>query len=170
MHTASALLRNSVLSNPHFVTSPSRLARSLTRIASQIQRPVERSRVLCNGYNFYRSRNVHICGYSPEYPSVVRTVGSARLFSTGNKEDPPEDDGDAKLDSPLFSHLPATVAVPEVWPQVPVIAINRNPVFPRFIKLIEVRRINLNKLCFVYRSNYGDVEVEIKLCKVEGFI
>ncbi|CAH2049591.1 unnamed protein product, partial [Iphiclides podalirius] len=34
--------------------------------------------------------------------------------------------------------LPATVAVPEVWPQVPVIAINRNPVFPRFIKLIEI--------------------------------
>lgn len=34
--------------------------------------------------------------------------------------------------------LPATVAVPDVWPHVPVIAINRNIVFPRFIKLIEV--------------------------------
>ncbi|KOX77752.1 hypothetical protein WN51_10541 [Melipona quadrifasciata] len=34
--------------------------------------------------------------------------------------------------------LPATVVVPEVWPHVPVIAINRNPVFPRFIKLIEL--------------------------------
>lgn len=28
--------------------------------------------------------------------------------------------------------------MPEVWPNVPIIAINRNPVFPRFIKLIEI--------------------------------
>ncbi|XP_070165682.1 lon protease homolog, mitochondrial isoform X2 [Polyergus mexicanus] len=51
--------------------------------------------------------------------------------------------------------LPATVVVPEVWPYVPVIAINRNPVFPRFIKLIEIsnpilidlirRKIKLNQ-------------------------
>ncbi|XP_008556904.1 lon protease homolog, mitochondrial isoform X1 [Microplitis demolitor] len=34
--------------------------------------------------------------------------------------------------------LPATVVVPEVWPHVPVIAISRHPVFPRFIKLIEL--------------------------------
>lgn len=36
------------------------------------------------------------------------------------------------------STLPATLVVPEVWPHVPLIAINRNPVFPRFIKLIEI--------------------------------
>ena len=30
------------------------------------------------------------------------------------------------------------MTVPEVWPQVPVIAVKRNPVFPRFIKMIEV--------------------------------
>lgn len=42
---------------------------------------------------------------------------------------------------PTNQHLPATVAVPEVWPHVPVIAIRRNPVFPRFIKLIEVRLV-----------------------------
>jgi Lon-like ATP-dependent protease len=51
--------------------------------------------------------------------------------------------------------LPATVIVPEVWPHVPVIAINRNPVFPRFIKLLELsnailidlikRKISLNQ-------------------------
>lgn len=34
--------------------------------------------------------------------------------------------------------LPATVVVPEIWPNVPVIAINRHPVFPRFVKLIEI--------------------------------
>lgn len=29
--------------------------------------------------------------------------------------------------------------VPEVFPNVPLIAVSRNPVFPRFIKIIEVR-------------------------------
>lgn len=38
----------------------------------------------------------------------------------------------------MMHNLPATMAVPEIWPSVPVIAINRNPVFPRFIKIIEV--------------------------------
>lgn len=36
------------------------------------------------------------------------------------------------------THLPATVAIPEVWPHLPVIAIRRNPVFPRFMKIVEV--------------------------------
>lgn len=31
--------------------------------------------------------------------------------------------------------------VPEVFPNVPLIAVNRNPVFPRFIKIIEVRML-----------------------------
>ena len=34
--------------------------------------------------------------------------------------------------------LPAIVTVPERWPNVPLIAINRNPVFPRFIKTKQV--------------------------------
>ncbi len=40
---------------------------------------------------------------------------------------------------PVIHSLPATMTVPENWPSVPVIAINRNPVFPRFIKIIEVK-------------------------------
>lgn len=69
----------------------------------------------------------------------TRSVSCYRYFSTkqgeGNDQDqppPPEDDG-------YNTQLPATVAVPEVWPHLPVIAISRNIVFPRFIKLIEVR-------------------------------
>jgi ATP-dependent Lon protease len=34
--------------------------------------------------------------------------------------------------------LPAAMQVPEEFPNVPVIAINRNPVFPRFIKIVEL--------------------------------
>ncbi|XP_058067163.1 lon protease homolog, mitochondrial isoform X1 [Anopheles bellator] len=36
------------------------------------------------------------------------------------------------------NQLPATVAIPEVWPHLPVIAAKRNPVFPRFMKILEV--------------------------------
>ncbi|KAJ2949553.1 hypothetical protein O0L34_g15472 [Tuta absoluta] len=139
MHTASALLRNSVFLNPNLKSSSGRLARNVSRVASQNQRPVERGRVLCHRYSALGVRNVRICSFSPFGPAT-QAVGSVRLFSTANKDDPPEDDPDAKVvDTPLFSsQLPATVAVPEVWPQVPVIAISKNPVFPRFIKLIEI--------------------------------
>ena len=34
--------------------------------------------------------------------------------------------------------LPATLSIPEEWSQLPVIAVARNPVFPKFIKIIEV--------------------------------
>jgi Lon-like ATP-dependent protease len=44
------------------------------------------------------------------------------------------------------SHALAPMTVPEVWPQVPVIAINRNPVFPRFIKIIEISNQPLMQL------------------------
>lgn len=67
-----------------------------------------------------------------------RSVSCYRYFSTkqgdGNDTEPippPDDEG-------FNTQLPATVAVPEVWPHLPVIAISRNIVFPRFIKLIEV--------------------------------
>lgn len=62
-----------------------------------------------------------------------------RYYSSEKHEDVPEEESEVKDETPLFnSQLPATVAVPEVWPQVPVIAVNRNPVFPRFVKLIEI--------------------------------
>lgn len=61
-------------------------------------------------------------------------MNSARSFSA-------KDDGDDGADHAVAQvgpGLPAPVAVPEVWPHLPVIAINKNLVFPRFIKLIEV--------------------------------
>lgn len=36
--------------------------------------------------------------------------------------------------------------VPEKWPVVPVIAVSRNPVFPKFIKLLEISQPNLMEL------------------------
>ncbi|KAJ9594735.1 hypothetical protein L9F63_013945, partial [Diploptera punctata] len=77
------------------------------------------------------------------------TITSARLFSSQKNSEPPDEDGKGKgsknssnrdnsEDYPTHQSLPATVVVPEVWPHLPLIAINRNPVFPRFIKLIEI--------------------------------
>ena len=39
--------------------------------------------------------------------------------------------------------VPATQTVPDVWPILPVIALNKHPVFPKFIKIVEVSDPNL---------------------------
>lgn len=96
----------------------------------------------------------------PKYPSPLVTVVQSRFFSSQSNDgsddsnnnqpssgnisslgDPVEQEGSG----PVIHSLPATMTVPETWPSVPVIAINRNPVFPRFIKIIEVI-FHLNKL------------------------
>lgn len=125
------------------------------------------SRVLLNSRNLPRSlkhfrvkRSLHLCvttnitplsraALHPVSPALhnngapkllqknFREASSAGVRFFGSKGDsngenrPPEDES-------YNTQLPATVAVPEVWPHVPVIAISRNIVFPRFIKLIEV--------------------------------
>lgn len=132
MHTASSLLRNL---SPNLKSS---VARNVAKVASH-SKPVQR---LCYS-GVAGARGARICSYSGSYLSPSKQIGLGRYFST-NKSDPPDEDPEHKDETPLFSsQLPATVAVPEVWPQVPVIAINRNPVFPRFIKLIEVRSSTL---------------------------
>lgn len=142
MHSASVLLRNSVISSPNLKCS-FRLVHNVRRVASHNRKPVAKG-VLCYGYSSHSSLNARVCSFLGGYLPLQRQVGSFRLYSTGNKDDPSEDEPDVKVEPPLFSsQLPATVAVPEVWPQVPVIAINRNPVFPKFIKLLEVRNIKI---------------------------
>ena len=73
---------------------------------------------------------------------------SKKVYQTKKNED---DEGDPKEENgqeseynqempPNFSPVGAltTMSVPDFLPVVPVIAINRNPVFPRFVKMIEV--------------------------------
>ena len=47
-----------------------------------------------------------------------------------------EDKGGAKVD-PSQGAL-AQVMVPDVFPEVPLLPVHRNPVFPRFVKMMEV--------------------------------
>ena len=90
----------------------------------------------------------------------ITPQNTARLFSSqsgqGNADDPSgassggvgeggdgEDPSDMEPEIPAFNQPPnltaiAPMTVPEYWPKVPVIAVKRNPVFPRFIKMIEV--------------------------------
>lgn len=66
----------------------------------------------------------------------------ARHFSSEARNSNDDEDGIIEEDlaevPPVQTHLPATVAIPEVWPHLPMIATRRQPVFPRFMKIIEV--------------------------------
>lgn len=114
-----------------------------------------------NGYLSFLNYSSTSSNFSQplNYPSPLIRVQN-RFFSSQNNDgsdnsngnkpasgnitslgDPVEQDGNG----PVIHSLPATMTVPETWPSVPVIAINRNPVFPRFIKIIEVFAIRCNK-------------------------
>ncbi|KAM4549190.1 lon protease homolog, mitochondrial [Odontesthes bonariensis] len=54
-------------------------------------------------------------------------------------------DGGAPYTGPQMTAL-TPMMVPEVFPNVPLIAVSRNPVFPRFIKIIEVKNKALMEL------------------------
>ncbi|KAI1301831.1 Lon protease -like protein, mitochondrial [Halotydeus destructor] len=76
-----------------------------------------------------------------------RNVIASRAFCS--KSDNPEEVVEAVEDAtvdPLPQGTLATVTVPEVWPQLPVIAVSRNPVFPKFIKIIEISNPHLIQL------------------------
>ncbi|KPJ04484.1 Lon protease-like, mitochondrial [Papilio xuthus] len=133
MHPVNLLIRNGVFLNPTLKSSTTRIVRNLSRVAS-----FNSKLHISQNYNGL-SFDSRICGSSANFQLSPQQVYGKRFYSSENKNDPPEEDPAIKDETPLFSsQLPATVAVPEVWPQVPVIAINRNPVFPRFIKLIEI--------------------------------
>lgn len=67
-------------------------------------------------------------------------------------------------------NLPATMMVPEIWPSVPVIAITRNPVFPRFIKILEVCIKNQYLTLAVFRKFWcTNTQTSSSVLAGEGF-
>ena len=101
---------------------------------------------------------------------------NANASSSGAADDGDDDDGedDASDDDVVrdettqgFSSTPnlmlAPMTVPEDWPQVPVIAIKRNPVFPRFIKMIEVSYCRVSTMqCFkIGQCQLIDKDIEL---------
>eukprot|EP00095_Tigriopus_kingsejongensis_P004535 maker-scaffold1655_size32039-snap-gene-0.9 protein:Tk04535 transcript:maker-scaffold1655_size32039-snap-gene-0.9-mRNA-1 annotation:"lon protease mitochondrial isoform x2" len=73
-----------------------------------------------------------------------RTFSSAASSGDDGDGDPMSAIGDdgppaAASAAPTSSpNVPATQIIPEEWPNVPVIAINKHPVFPKFVKIIEI--------------------------------
>ncbi|XP_075161625.1 lon protease homolog, mitochondrial isoform X2 [Haematobia irritans] len=108
------------------------------------------------------------------------TVCSRTFCSSNNKQGDDED----LLDAQDFivnkePRLPATVAVPEVWPHVPLLATNRNPVFPRFMKILEIsnpqlidlirRKVKLNQPyvgIFLKKDSSNEAEIVQRLDEV----
>ncbi|GFR58094.1 LON protease homolog, mitochondrial [Elysia marginata] len=99
----------------------------------------------------------------PAFCADVYNINAKRNFSSSGKlyqnKKNDDDDGDPKEESGQeseygqemphnFSPVGAltTMSVPEFLPVVPVIAISRNPVFPRFVKMIEVTHPKLMDL------------------------
>lgn len=78
----------------------------------------------------------------PSAPIFARNFCTRRPFDDEFEEEPSGLSDEAALDIPLNHSLPVSMVVPEEWPHVPLIAINRSPVFPRFIKLLEVDGLN----------------------------
>ncbi|XP_058257300.1 lon protease homolog, mitochondrial [Hemibagrus wyckioides] len=66
--------------------------------------------------------------------------------SSSPNDDEPGGDGSESGSPPLHVTALTPMMVPEVFPNVPLIAVTRNPVFPRFIKIIEVKNKQLMDL------------------------
>lgn len=93
--------------------------------------------ILHRGYGFSNPTGL---AYYSSLSSGQSSDGDGENDSDSEKDDPePEIVAD---DPPPSTNYPmsalTTMSVPDVFPNVPVIAIGRNPVFPRFVKMIEV--------------------------------
>lgn len=85
--------------------------------------------------------------------SGISTCYQKHFFSTKGKSDEEalgeEEPEVEKLSDFVHTHLPATVAIPEVWPYLPCVATSRNPLFPRFMKILEVSRVSALLIAFL---------------------
>lgn len=110
--------------------------------------------------------------------ALATRVCSRTYCSSRNKHDEEEELLEKEQDFIINKdpQLPATVAVPEVWPHVPLLATKRNPVFPRFMKILEVsnpqlidlirRKVKLNQPyvgVFMKKDNDSEAEIIDKL-------
>lgn len=84
------------------------------------------------------------------------TIAAQKYFST-ESEDPPDPPAAAAAEpeqsktlatSNAFSDHPglANIEIPKLFPNVPCIAVNRNPIFPNFVKMVEVHNPQLQNI------------------------
>lgn len=119
----------------------------------------------------------------PQFNNPPRnlTVLCSRNFCSAKKNDDEIDESNGYIVN-KDPQLPATVAVPEVWPHLPLLATRRNPVFPRFMKILEVsnpmvidlirRKVRLNQPyvgVFMKKDSENESELVEKLDDVYKF-
>ncbi|XP_055956422.1 lon protease homolog, mitochondrial [Patella vulgata] len=133
------------------------------------------------------SKNTVYAGYErPRQKFLHHRVISwyqSRLFSTGSNWDDGGEGNRDPAESPVIQQGPpnpvgalTSMTIPDIFPKVPVIAISRNPVFPRFVKMIEVtdqslvellrRKVKLNLPyagVFLKREESNEAEVVKKM-------
>lgn len=101
-------------------------------------------------------------------PTFLYSLTTKSFCTNKNDAEEVQDQSVVETDTTNEAQLPATVAVPEVWPHVPIIATRRNPIFPRFMKIVEVNillyiynYINLNLLSKIRAQiNYYNFNIE----------
>jgi hypothetical protein len=78
--------------------------------------------------------------YTTQYSKFHNTRALFEKDDKGDDQPPdhPKPPPNIVLTPPITNAL-APIQVPDVFPKVPLIAISRNPLFPRFIKMIEVK-------------------------------
>ncbi|KAL3866563.1 hypothetical protein ACJMK2_043851 [Sinanodonta woodiana] len=132
------------------------------------------------GHHVFARNRAYTCE-RPLLPFSHPRYFSSSSFGSGSQDgdgsDKPEGENPEVIASTSLPFGALTpMAVPEVFPNVPVIAISRNPVFPRFVKMIEVndkrladllrRKVKLNLPyagVFLKRDESNEEEVVNKL-------
>ena len=83
-----------------------------------------------------------VCAFSSgsgdEFSSSSSSSDGDEGEGGGGEDGSPVPDVTVGGDLPQSMVALSPMTVPEIWPQVPVIAVRRHPLFPRFIKMIEV--------------------------------
>jgi len=104
-------------------------------------------------------------------------MSCTRMMSSQDGDDDPKDKNHIKIeyfdqDPDKTTSLPSTQNIPDEWPVLPVVAVNRHPVFPKFIKIVEVsdsklvdiirRKVKLNQpYCGIFVKKRDDNTKEV---------
>ncbi|TMW52625.1 hypothetical protein DOY81_002279 [Sarcophaga bullata] len=148
------------------------LTRNITHFVQANQRGTPRSLIV-------RQFNSQLERQQQQLRSALVTRVCSRTFCSSRNKKEDEDLLEQEQQDFIINkdpQLPATVAVPEVWPHVPLLATKRNPVFPRFMKILEVsnpqlidlirRKVKLNQPyvgVFMKKDNDNEAEIVEKL-------
>ena len=128
-----------------------RFALSAVKQSCRVNNSISRYSVACRlqEFNNYNGNNTVGKSWDVKKPLLSKTVSLNYLqkytFATIKDEDdmtvdPIEEETTSDF---IHTHLPAAIAIPDIWPHLPVIATKRNPVFPRFMKILEVSILNM---------------------------